>query len=128
MLFAETGLLIGFFLPGGAAVLRRVRNKRLIVRTMPNQMAEVPSGAFALWHVAGGLLWTVGVMLAGYVLGTSMPNIDHLLVQYQASIATQRSSRRFARCLALARPLLPGVLRKALSAYRRLAVSSPAVA
>ncbi|WP_190823895.1 DedA family protein [Saccharopolyspora pogona] len=163
VLFAETGLLVGFFLPGdsllftagvlaatgvvsgsssllplivaavagaligaqvgyligkrgGAAVLRRVRSKRLhegveragrmlerygygkaivlarfipIVRTVLNPMAGmtgVPSGAFALWQVAGGLLWTVGVMLAGYVLGTSVPNIDNYLLPVIALI------------------------------------------
>ncbi|MGW5647927.1 DedA family protein [Saccharopolyspora sp. NPDC003752] len=161
VLFAETGLLIGFFLPGdsllftagvlaatgaggssllpllvaaaagalagaqvgyligkrgGAAALRRVRNKRLhegvgragrllerygygkavvlarfipIVRTVLNPMAGmtgVPSGVFALWQVAGGLLWTVGVMLAGYALGASMPNIDSYLLPVIAVI------------------------------------------
>ncbi len=163
VLFAETGLLIGFFLPGdsllftagvlaatsvaqggssllplmitavagalagaqvgyligkrgGAAILRRVRNRRLhegvnraarmldryghgkaivlarfvpIVRTVLNPMAGisgVPSRVFAVWQVVGGLLWTVGVMLAGYLLGTSVPNIDSYLLPVVAVI------------------------------------------
>ncbi|PKW15428.1 DedA family protein [Saccharopolyspora spinosa] len=163
VLFAETGLLIGFFLPGdsllftagvlaatgvasggsallpllvasvagalagaqvgyligrraGAAMLRRVRNRRLhegvdragrlldrygygkaivlarfipVVRTVLNPMAGitgVPAGVFTLWQVAGGLLWTVGVMLAGYLLGTSVPSIDDYLMPMIAVI------------------------------------------
>lgn len=162
VLFAETGLLIGFFLPGdsllftagvlaatgvsggsallpllvasvagalagaqvgyligrrgGAAMLRRVRNRRLhegvdragrlldrygygkaivlarfipVVRTVLNPMAGitgVPAGVFTRWQVAGGLLWTVGVMLAGYFLGTSVPSIDDYLMPMIAVI------------------------------------------
>ncbi|MGW3467852.1 DedA family protein [Saccharopolyspora sp. NPDC000995] len=162
VLFAETGLLIGFFLPGdsllftagvlaatgvsggsallpllvasvagalagaqvgyligrrgGAALLRRVRNRRLhegvdragrlldrygygkaivlarfipVVRTVLNPMAGitgVPAGVFTRWQVAGGLLWTVGVLLAGYFLGTSVPSIDDYLMPMIAVI------------------------------------------
>jgi membrane-associated protein len=46
-----------------------------IVRTLLNPMAGaagVPARPFALWNVAGGLLWTVGLILLGHGVG----NVD----------------------------------------------------
>jgi membrane-associated protein len=157
VLFAETGLLVGFFLPGdsllftagllcstskdgvhlnlgavlvcaavgallgaqvgymigqkgGKALLARTNNKHLlagseraeeilakygyakaivlarfipVVRTVLNPMAgalNVPVKTFTLWQVVGGLLWSVGVTLAGYALGSSIPNVDKYLL------------------------------------------------
>ncbi|SNX66407.1 membrane-associated protein [Streptomyces sp. TLI_55] len=183
VLFAETGLLIGFFLPGdsllftagllctgstdhsvhlslgpllvaaaagalvgaqcgyllgrkaGGAVLARSRSQRLhegakraeellerygyakaivlarfvpVVRTVLNPMAgalEVPVRTFTLWQVVGGLVWSVGLTLAGYALGSSIPNIDRYLLPLVALIvvvslipvlAEVRRSRRSA--------------------------------
>lgn len=36
--------------------------------------------------VLGGLLWSVGVTLAGYALGTRIPGIDHYLLPVIAVI------------------------------------------
>ncbi|MEV5007916.1 DedA family protein [Streptomyces sp. NPDC093064] len=158
VMFAETGLLIGFFLPGdsllftagllctgtadrgvrlslapllvaavvgalagsqcgfllgrraGGALLARSRSPRLhegaaraeellerygfakaivlarfvpVVRTVLNPMAGalgVPTRTFTLWQVVGGLVWSVGLTLAGYALGSSVPNIDKYLL------------------------------------------------
>jgi membrane-associated protein len=157
VLFAETGLLIGFFLPGdsllftagllcattvggvrlslpavlaaaasgallgaqtgyvigrrvGPALLGRTRNPHLLrgaaraedllaryghgkavflarfiplVRTVLNPLAGVvrmPVRTFALWQVAGGLIWTVGLILAGYALGAGVPDVDRYLL------------------------------------------------
>lgn len=158
VLFAETGLLIGFFLPGdsllftaglfcvpdwsgpvhlsltqvliasvvgavagaqtgyvlgrraGRALLARSRSKRLhegtekaeellaryghtkaivlarfvpVVRTVLNPLAgilEVPARVFTAAQVAGGVVWTVGLVLAGYALGSSVPNVDRYLL------------------------------------------------
>jgi membrane-associated protein len=158
VMFAETGLLIGFFLPGdsllftagvlaatgagsalhvslpavivaaavgaiagaqvgfllgrrgGSAVLARVKNRHVhegvargsamlsrygygkavvlarfipVVRTVLNPLVGVtgmPARQFALWQLLGGLVWTVGVTLAGYALGASVPNIDSYLL------------------------------------------------
>ncbi|MFC4050016.1 DedA family protein [Actinomadura syzygii] len=158
VLFAETGLLVGFFLPGdsllftagllctagghgdtrlslpwvlcaaaagailgaqcgfvlgrrgGRVLLARSRNRHLlngvaraeellgryghakaivlarfvpVVRTVLNPLAgalDVPAGAFTLWQVTGGLVWSVGLVLAGYLLGSSIPNIDTYLL------------------------------------------------
>ena len=158
VLFAETGLLIGFFLPGdsllftagvlcatrsaagvhhnlaatlvaaavgalagaqvgyligakgGRPLLERTRNARLrsaadraetflerygvgkalvlarfvpLVRTVMNPLAGVtgvPAAQFTRWQIAGGLLWTLGVTLAGYGLGSSVSNIDRYLL------------------------------------------------
>jgi membrane-associated protein len=164
VLFAETGLLVGFFLPGdsllftagllcvpgvngsvhlslpqvlvaavagallgaqtgfwigrrgGRAVLARSRSRKIregaesaqrllsryghakaivlarfvpVVRTVLNPLAgmlEVPARTFALYQVAGGLVWTVGLVLAGYGLGSSVPNVDRYLLPLVALV------------------------------------------
>jgi membrane-associated protein len=164
VLFAETGLLIGFFLPGdsllftagllcatsatstlhlslpvvlvaaaagallgaqvgyligrrvGPALLDRPDRPRLqeavirsreslerygtgkaivlarfipLVRTVLNPMAGtvgVPVRVFTLWQVIGGLVWSIGVTVAGYILGTKVPSIDKYLLPIIALI------------------------------------------
>jgi len=164
VLFAETGLLIGFFLPGdsllftagllctstaghparlslplvllaaaggallgaqtgfyfgragGQPLLRRSRNKYLrtgaeraerllsrygygkaivlarfipVVRTVVNPLAgafAVSTRTFTCWQVVGGLVWSVGVTLAGYTLGSAIPSIDTYLLPVIAVI------------------------------------------
>ncbi|WP_328435409.1 DedA family protein [Streptomyces sp. NBC_00425] len=164
VLFAETGLLIGFFLPGdsllftagllctgaadrglklslvpllvaaaagalagsqcgyllgrraGGALLARSCSARLhegarraeellvrygyakaivlarfvpVVRTVLNPMAGalgVPARTFTLWQVTGGLVWSLGLTLAGYTLGSSVPNVDRYLLPIVAVI------------------------------------------
>jgi membrane-associated protein len=163
VLFAETGLLIGFFLPGdsllftagllcatgagrlhlslpwvlaaavvgallgaqvgfligrraGRALLERTRNPKVargtrraeelfarygpakaivlarfipIVRTVLNPVAGVlrtPTRTFTLWQAVGGLVWTVGLVLAGYALGASVPGVDNYLLPVIALI------------------------------------------
>jgi len=163
ILFAETGLLIGFFLPGdsllftagllsatgagrlhlslpwvllaavvgallgaqvgfligrraGRALEDRARNPRLaagmrrarelfvrygpakaivlarfipIVRTVLNPVAgalRTPARTFTLWQVVGGLVWTVGLVLAGYALGAFIPGVDAYLLPVIAVI------------------------------------------
>ncbi|MEU6089476.1 DedA family protein [Streptomyces sp. NPDC047085] len=164
VLFAETGLLIGFFLPGdsllftagllctgtsgqglhlslgpllvaaavgalvgsqcgyllgrkaGGALLARSRSARLhegaqraevllerygyakaivlarfvpVVRTVLNPMAGalgVPARTFTFWQVAGGLVWSLGLTLGGYALGSSIPNVDKYLLPMVALI------------------------------------------
>jgi membrane-associated protein len=164
VMFAETGLLIGFFLPGdsllftagllctgsghgglklslgpllvcaavgalagsqcgyligrkaGGALLARSGSPRLhegakraeelleryghakaivlarfvpVVRTVLNPMAgalQVPARTFTVWQVVGGLVWSVGLTLAGYALGSSIPNVDRYLLPIIAVI------------------------------------------
>jgi membrane-associated protein len=164
VLFAETGLLIGFFLPGdsllftagllcvsgnhgsvhlslpqvliasvvgallgaqtgywigrrgGRALLARSRSRKLqegaaraeelldryghakaivlarfvpVVRTVLNPLAgalNVPARVFALWQAIGGAVWTVGLVLGGYALGSSIPNVDRYLLPVIAVI------------------------------------------
>jgi membrane-associated protein len=164
VLFAETGLLIGFFLPGdsllftagllctgtadrgvrlslaplllaavvgalagsqcgyllgrkaGGSLLTRSRSQRLhegarraeellerygyakaivlarfvpVVRTVLNPMAGalgVPVRTFTVWQVAGGVVWSIGLTLAGYGLGSSIPDIDKYLLPVIALI------------------------------------------
>jgi membrane-associated protein len=157
VLFAETGLLIGFFLPGdsllftagllcatgagalhlslpwvlaaaaagalvgaqvgfligrqaGKALTSRARSPKVVagmrraeelftrygparaivlarfipvVRTVLNPVAGAlgtPAATFTTWQVLGGLLWTVGLVLAGYGLGAFVPGIDAYLL------------------------------------------------
>ena len=164
VLFAETGLLIGFFLPGdsllftagllcvsgndgsvhlslpqvliasvagallgaqtgywigrrgGRALLARSRARKLregaaraeelldryghakaivlarfvpVVRTVLNPLAgalNVPARVFALWQALGGTVWAVGLVLGGYALGSSIPNVDRYLLPLIALI------------------------------------------
>ncbi|MBO0655996.1 DedA family protein [Streptomyces triculaminicus] len=164
VLFAETGLLIGFFLPGdsllftagllcragaysgphldlaqvlaasvvgalagaqcgyvlgrrgGRALLARSHSRRLhegaaraeellgrygharaivlarfvpVVRTVLNPLAGalgVGARTFAVWQVAGGLLWTVGLVVAGYGLGSALPGVDRYLLPLVAVV------------------------------------------
>jgi len=54
-----------------------------LVRTVLNPLAGtvgVPAATFARWQVTGGVLWSVGVTLAGYALGSRVPNIDRYLL------------------------------------------------
>ncbi|RLK61993.1 DedA family protein [Actinokineospora cianjurensis] len=114
LLGAQTGYVIGR--RGGTALLERSRNRHLhsgvahskrvlesyghrkaivlarfipVVRTVLNPLAGltgVPAGVFALWQVLGGLLWTVGVTVAGYLLGSAIPNVDAYLLPIIAVI------------------------------------------
>ncbi|MFI7005325.1 DedA family protein [Streptomyces sp. NPDC050145] len=164
VMFAETGLLIGFFLPGdsllftagllctgsgrsgvhlslvpllaaavlgalagaqcgyligrraGGSLLARSRSRRLhdgarraeellaryghakaivlarfvpVVRTVLNPLAgalEVPVRVFTLWQAVGGVVWSVGLTLAGYALGSSIPDVDRYLLPIVALI------------------------------------------
>lgn len=164
VLFTETGLLVGFFLPGdsllftagllsvpgshgavhlplsqvliaavvgalvgaqtgywigrrgGRTLLARSRAKRLhegaaraeellerygharaivlarfvpVVRTVLNPLAgalNVPARIFTTWQIVGGLVWTVALVLAGYGLGSSVPNVDRYLLPIVAVV------------------------------------------
>lgn len=54
-----------------------------VVRTVLNPMAGalgVPAGRFTIWQTAGGLIWTCGLVLAGYLLGNTVPGVDRYLL------------------------------------------------
>lgn len=60
-----------------------------IVRTFAPILAGVGGmryRTFAVFNVAGGMLWAVGVTTAGYVLGRSIPSIDRYLLPVIALI------------------------------------------
>ncbi|GAA1920647.1 DedA family protein [Streptantibioticus ferralitis] len=108
LLGAQTGYLLGR--RGGPALLARVKNPKLheaversgemlekygygkaivlarfipLVRTVLNPMAGalgVPAKVFTMWQIVGGLVWSLGVTLAGHALGSTIPNIDHYLL------------------------------------------------
>jgi len=60
-----------------------------VVRTVLNPLAgilEVPGRTFLLWQAVGGVIWSVGVTMAGYALGSSIPSIDKYLLPIIALI------------------------------------------
>jgi membrane-associated protein len=60
-----------------------------VVRTVINPLAGVlgvPVRTFAVWQVAGGLVWSTGLTLAGYALGSSIPDVDRYLLPLVALI------------------------------------------
>lgn len=53
------------------------------VRTLVPMLAgigEMDLRSFALFNVAGALLWAAGVSVAGYFLGKTIPNVDRYLL------------------------------------------------
>jgi membrane-associated protein len=111
---AQTGYLIGsrvgppLFHPARRARLRDARDRAElylarygygraivlarfvpVIRTVINPLAgilEVPAKVFTFWQVAGGLLWSAGVVLAGYWLGSHIHNVDKYLLPIIAVI------------------------------------------
>lgn len=62
-----------------------------VVRTLAPVLAGVgsmPRRTFLFWNIVGGCLWGVGLSLAGYILGKSIPNIDHYLLPIIGLIIT----------------------------------------
>jgi len=60
-----------------------------IVRTVMNPMAgvlKVPARTFTVAQVLGGVVWTTGIILAGYWLGNRIPGIDTYLLPIIAVI------------------------------------------
>jgi membrane-associated protein len=54
-----------------------------VVRTVLNPVAgalHTPVRTFTFWQVLGGLVWTVGLVLAGYALGAFIPGVDQYLL------------------------------------------------
>jgi membrane-associated protein len=46
----------------------------------------VPVGTFTLWQIVGGLLWSQTLVLAGYLLGSSVAHVDMYLIPMVAAI------------------------------------------
>lgn len=60
-----------------------------VVRTVLNPLAGVlgvPVRTFTVWQVAGGLVWSLGLTLAGYAIGSHISNVDHYLLPIVALI------------------------------------------
>jgi membrane-associated protein len=59
------------------------------VRTVMNPLAgalRIDARKFTQWQVAGGVVWTVGLVLAGHLLGSQIPGIDKYLLPIIAVI------------------------------------------
>jgi membrane-associated protein len=60
-----------------------------IVRTVLNPMVgalDVSARTFTIWQVIGGLIWSIGLTLAGFALGSSIGNVDKYLLPIIAVI------------------------------------------
>lgn len=60
-----------------------------LVRTVLNPLAGtigITARVFVLWQILGGLLWSVGVTITGYLLGSRIPDIDHYLLPIVAVV------------------------------------------
>jgi len=82
----RAGHLLGRYGYGKAIVLARFIP---VVRTVLNPMAgalDVPVRTFTIWQVIGGVIWSAGVTLAGYALGSTIPGIDTYLLPIIAVI------------------------------------------
>jgi membrane-associated protein len=82
----RAGLFLSRYGHGKAIVLARFVP---LVRTVLNPLAGIvgaPHAVFTRWQVVGGLLWTVGVTVAGYVLGRTIPSIDRYLLPIVALV------------------------------------------
>jgi len=54
-----------------------------VARTLMNPLAGasgVPAHVFLLWQSVGGLIWSVGIILIGYFLGSSVSDIESSLL------------------------------------------------
>ncbi len=60
-----------------------------MVRTVLHPAAGalgVPTRTFTVWQIVGGLLWSQSLVLAGYTLGASVPDIDDYLLPLVALV------------------------------------------
>jgi membrane-associated protein len=54
-----------------------------VVRTVVNPLAgalNVPIRVFTFWQVLGGLVWTIGILVAGHQVGDRIPSIDRYVL------------------------------------------------
>jgi membrane-associated protein len=114
LLGAQTGYVIGR--RGGPALLSRAKSRKLhegaaragelleryghpkaivlarfipVVRTVLNPLAGalgVSARTFTLWQIVGGTVWSVGLVLGGHALGSSIPHVDNYLLPMVALI------------------------------------------
>jgi membrane-associated protein len=47
---------------------------------------RIPLSTFTIWQAVGGLVWSLGLTVAGYLLGSKIPNIDRYLLPVIALI------------------------------------------
>ncbi|MDO8577210.1 MAG: VTT domain-containing protein [Candidatus Daviesbacteria bacterium] len=95
IVFLESGLLIGFFfhkkyLERAQGFYDKHGGKTIILaRFIPviRAFAPVVAGAgkmdykkFLIFNLVGGVLWAIGVTLAGYYLGNLIPDVDKYLL------------------------------------------------
>lgn len=60
-----------------------------VIRTFAPILAGVGKmnyGTFFFYNLAGGFLWTFGIVWGGYYLGSSIPNVDKYLLPIIAGI------------------------------------------
>jgi membrane-associated protein len=82
----RTGEYLERYGPAKAVILARFVP---VIRTLMNPLVGVTDmdvRVFTLANVVGALAWTVGITVAGFFLGKSVPNIDHYVLPIIAAI------------------------------------------
>src|SRR5215468_8267267 len=65
----------------------QTRNIRLTEPLNPQAGAVgVPTPVFTRWQILGGVVWSLGITLAGFALGSRISNVDHYLLPIIAII------------------------------------------
>ena len=73
-------VMLGRYGYGKAIVLARFVP---VVRTVLNPMVgalDVPVRTFTIWQAVGGVIWSVGLTMLGYALGSTIGNVDAYLL------------------------------------------------
>lgn len=82
-----------------------------IVRTFANPVAgvaEMPPATFTIYNVIGGVLWTIGVTMLGFVLGKTIPSAENHLVLIEACIIVASLVPAIVEILRARRHGIPG--------------------
>ncbi len=72
-------LLVRYGYPKAIVLARFVPVVRTVLNPLAGMLA-VPARIFVLWQVLGGVVWLVGITVAGYFLGASIPGVDQYLL------------------------------------------------
>jgi membrane-associated protein len=100
----------------------------VLARFMPfiRTFAPIVAGAvemrysrFILYNVCGGLLWGVGVTLAGYYLGRVIPNIDQYFLSVVVAVILVSAAPAIFHTVREYWPVLADVVARRLGAARR---------
>jgi membrane-associated protein len=71
----------------GALRARPIPSVRIVMNPLDANVG-VPVRAFTIWQMTGGLMWSIGVSLAGYLLGSRAPKVDPEMLPLAGGVVT----------------------------------------